>query len=102
MNDATKRAIVRNQELAAAFGAVLPPAPLTARPRLVGTVDATRDRREATPRSLDEAFGPGARNTVVVPMDADEFTEADALVIRWSLRCAMALVLILTCEWLFL
>lgn len=93
---------LRTKQIAVSMGAVFPPAPLTATARRVGFVDATADRSKPVARSLDEAFGPGARNTVVVPMDADEFDETDALVMRWSLRCAAVLVVIFAAEWFLL
>lgn len=71
----------------------------TARQRLVGTVDATRDRREATPRPLDEAFGPGARASVVVPMGADApMHPAERLVVRASAAIGALLVASLLIE----
>lgn len=100
MNAATQRAIVRNQELAAAFGAVLPPAPLTATPRRVGAVDATGDRARPVARSLDEAFGPGARNTVVIPMEDAAFDVTDVIVMRASVLCAAVLTALLSYEWI--
>ena len=53
-------------------------------------------------RALDQR-APHIRSStaVIVPMGADEpMHPADAFVIKWSVRCAAALVLIYALEWI--
>lgn len=70
--------------------------PLSAPARRVGFVDGSRDRQRPVARTLDEAFGPGARACVVVPMDAPN--PDDHLVLRASVLAGIALVLLLIAE----
>lgn len=75
------------------------PVALSAPARRVGSVDATRDRKTPTARSLDEAFGPGARSSVVIPMnDETPIHPADRLVLRACAAAGVLLVLILLAE----
>lgn len=71
--------------------------PLSAPARRVGFVDGSRDRQRPVARTLDEAFGPGARACVVVPM-AVPMHPADRLVLRASVWAGAALVLLLIAE----
>lgn len=75
------------------------PVTLSAPAKLVGTVDATRDRATPTPRTIEQAFGPAARGAVVEPMDADEpISLGERAVIIASAGCAAALALLLIAE----
>jgi hypothetical protein len=54
-------------------------------------------------RSLDQR-SPHVRSStaLIVPMEADEqIHPADAFVIKWSLRCVVALLVIYAVEWWF-
>lgn len=53
-------------------------------------------------RTLDER-NPHTRSSTaqIVPMGDEALDAADALVVRWSLRCAAALLVIFTCEWIW-
>ncbi|RYF59466.1 MAG: hypothetical protein EOO27_09255 [Comamonadaceae bacterium] len=78
------------------------PVPLPAPARLVGTVDASRERPTPIPRTLEQAFGPAAQSGVLIAMDDDKpMHPADRLVTRVSVVCGALLLICLIAERLF-